>query len=443
MIAAYRSVRNQTQQLCQPLAVEDCVVQTMKLVSPTKWHLAHTTWFFEQFMLMNFFTGYQPYNEQYLYLFNSYYNTVGPQHCQAQRGYLSRPTVEEVYTYRQQIDAHMIDLLLTAPQDNIPELRNLLVVGINHEQQHQELILTDIKHVFSSNPLMPAYNTPDSEPASHPIQSMHWIEHQGGLADIGFEYHKLSQDKQYQALSDLFQIDDGLAARALLCSEFCFDNEKPKHTTFLQPFAIANRLVTNGEYMGFLEDQGYEKPEFWLSLGWQWRKDNNATHPLYWYKQDDIWKQYTLAGPLTVDPNEPLCHVNYFEADAFARWAGYRLPREDEWESATSNCKLDGNLMESNRFHPITPDPQSNETKLIQAFGDVWEWTSSPYTSYPGYQPADGALGEYNGKFMCNQQVLRGGSCATPTDHIRNTYRNFWSPETRWQFTGIRLARDI
>jgi ergothioneine biosynthesis protein EgtB len=409
LVGWYRDVRNQTEALCEGLAAEDYVVQSMPDVSPTKWHLAHTSWFFETFILKPHLQRYQELNPTYAYLFNSYYTQAGERHCRAQRGYLSRPTVAEVFAYRRHVDKHMLDLLGGADDAMLEVLRPLVAIGLNHEQQHQELLVADIKHVFSVNPLRPVYRErplAESPPAA-PLEwvsfaeDLHWIGHDG----------------------------DG----------FAYDNESPRHRVFLQAFQLASRLTTNGEYLRFMEDGGYQRPELWLSAGWATAQENEWTEPFYWERRDSEWQMFTLSGMRRVDPEEPVTHLSYYEADAFARWAGARLPTEAEWEVASTSVPMEGNFVESGRFHPAPP---LGSGALTQMFGDVWEWTRSQYSPYPGYEPAPGALGEYNGKFMCNQFVLRGGSCATPASHIRRSYRNFFPPEACWQFTGVRLARD-
>jgi ergothioneine biosynthesis protein EgtB len=409
LLDRFRRVRARTEVLAEPLAPEDCVVQTMQDISPTKWHLAHVTWFFETFVLKPHLAGYKPLDERYAFLFNSYYVQAGPRHARDQRGYISRPTVSEVYAYRAWVDSHMQRLLGTdAPS---AALASLVTIGLNHEQQHQELMVTDIKHVFSVNPLRPAYHERAPAPAGE-VPATGWIEIPEGLYEIGHE-------------------GDG----------FCFDNELPRHRHFLDRFALADRLVTNAEFQAFMADGGYERPELWLSMGWATREQHGWTSPFYWERRDGKWLSYTLDGMREVAPAEPACHLSYFEADAYARWAGARLPTEQEWEVAARNEPVRGNFADSGRYHPapLVRDPGA---RLQQIWGDVWEWTRSQYSPYPGYAPAPGALGEYNGKFMANQFVLRGGSCATPRDHIRVSYRNFFPPEACWQFTGIRLARD-
>jgi ergothioneine biosynthesis protein EgtB len=404
----YRDVRRQTEALCEGLAAEDYVVQSMPDVSPTKWHLAHTSWFFETFVLQPHAPGYRPLNAAYAYLFNSYYTQAGERHCRAQRGYLSRPTVAEVYAYRRYVDEHMLDLLRGADPGKQEVLRPLVEIGLHHEQQHQELLVTDIKHVFSVNPLRPVYRerAPEESPTPLPLE---WVAFPEGLYWIGHD-------------------GDG----------FAYDNESPRHRVFLEAFQLASRLVTTGEYLEFMRDGGYERPELWLSAGWATAQENEWTEPFYWERQGGEWQMFTLSGMRGVDPNEPVTHLSYYEADAFARWAGARLPTEAEWEVASTSVPMEGNFVESGRFHPAPP---SGSGALTQMFGDVWEWTRSQYSPYPGYEPAPGALGEYNGKFMCNQFVLRGGSCATPASHIRRSYRNFFPPEACWQLSGVRLAR--
>lgn len=424
----YRRVRSFTESLCEPLVPEDYVVQTMTDVSPTKWHLAHTSWFFETFVLAEHQPGYRLHHPDYPYLFNSYYTQAGERHCRDQRGYLSRPTVAEVYAFRRHVDEHMLALLEGADGALLDTLRPLVEIGLNHEQQHQELMVTDIKHVFSVNPLRPAYQQrqddatggvpgagPDSAGGAAPTAApaLDWVRFGEGLREVGHE-------------------GDG----------FCYDNETPRHRTFVQTFELANRLVTNGEYLEFMEDGGYERAPLWLSEGFATAQENEWTEPFYWEQRDGEWWHYTLAGMRRIDPGEPVTHLSYFEADAFARWAGARLPTEQEWEVAAAEVPVRGNFVESGRFHPAPADPsEAAPNGLMQMYGDVWEWTSSHYSAYPGYSPLPGALGEYNGKFMVNQYVLRGSSCATPEGHARASYRNFFPAGARWQFTGIRLAR--
>ncbi|MCH7719481.1 MAG: ergothioneine biosynthesis protein EgtB [Planctomycetes bacterium] len=407
----YAAVRRFSETLCDPLETEDYVIQSMPDVSPTRWHLAHTTWFFETFVLSEYSPAYRPFHPDFVYLFNSYYNGIGDQFPRPRRGVLSRPTVKEVFAYRKHVDEHtrsFLDQVEPAPSS---EIARTIEIGLNHEQQHQELMLTDIKHVFSCNPLFPAYRKRTAE-AKINQGRLRWASYAEGLREFGYG-------------------GDG----------FSYDNERPRHRAFVHSFELATRLVTNGEFMAFMADGGYQRPDHWLSNGWATIDAQDWKAPLYWTKIDDTWWHYTLAGLCRIDPNEPVCHVNYFEADAYARWSGFRLPTEYEWEMASMDCPVEGNLVDRLRFHPApSVEPEVNAS-LTQMFGDVWEWTASQYLGYPGYQPPAGALGEYNGKFMCNQFVLRGGSCATSPDHIRHTYRNFFPPEARWQFSGIRLAR--
>ncbi len=403
--ARYEQVRHFTERLCAPLAIEDYVVQSMPDVSPAKWHLAHTTWFFETFVLAAARPDYRPFHPRYCYLFNSYYNAVGERYARPRRGLLSRPTVDEIYRYRAHVDAAMGDLLADEP----PPLAGVIELGLHHEQQHQELILTDLKHVFSCNPLWPAYQEPPPS-TSAVAPELGWVTYPEGLGWVGH---------------------DGPA--------FAFDNETPRHRVFLAGFQLATRPVTNEEYLAFLADDGYRRPELWLSDGWNTVCAQGWEAPLYWERLDDGWWSFTLNGLQPLAPAEPVCHLSYYEADAFARWAGARLPSEAEWERAAADAAPDGGFVEDGRLHPA---PAAGDG-LRQMLGDVWEWTSSPYGPYPGFRPVDGALGEYNGKFMCNQMVLRGGSCATSRSHIRPTYRNFFPPDARWQFSGLRLARDL
>jgi ergothioneine biosynthesis protein EgtB len=412
LATSYGEVRRFTESLCEGLAVEDYVVQSMPDVSPTKWHLAHTSWFFETFLLTPHSATYEPLNPQYAYLFNSYYVQAGERHCRAQRGYISRPTVAEVFQYRHHVDRGMVDLLESAGEELRATLEPLLTIGLHHEQQHQELMLTDIKHVFSVNPLRPVFRAGSAAPSAEPGPKR-WVPFEEGVRWIGHEG-----------------------------AGFCYDNETPRHQVFVQPFELADRLVTNGEYLSFMEDGGYQRAELWLSMGWATAQENGWTEPFYWERDGEDWVVFSLSGARAVDPDEPVCHLSYFEADAYARWAGARLPTEAEWEVAAADMPIQGNFADQGRFHPAPAVPAGDGPALRQMFGDVWEWTSSQYTGYPGYTPPPGALGEYNGKFMCNQFVLRGGSCATSRSHIRPTYRNFFPPDATWQFTGLRLARN-
>ncbi len=414
LIDRYLAVRRFTELLCEPLSAEDCSIQSMPDVSPTRWHLAHTTWFFERLVLAET-PGYQVFDPQYGYLFNSYYNTLGAQFPRPQRGLLSRPGLAEVLDYRRYVDERMERLLLDEGGRFSAQLAGITEIGIHHEQQHQELILTDIKHVLSHNPLAPVYRPGKSrQPSSLP--SPGWSDFGEGLRWIGH---------------------DG--------GGFAYDNESPRHRVYLEPFALSSRLVTSGDYLEFITDRGYARPELWLSDGWRTVCERGWNAPLYWVEQDGGWLQFTLSGLREIDPAEPVCHVSYFEADAFARWAGARLLTEAEWEVAAEDQPIEGNfvdtpLADSTGIHP-SPGNETDPGKPSLMFGDVWEWTASPYVAYPGYKPPPGAVGEYNGKFMCNQFVLRGGSCATTSSHIRRTYRNFFPADARWQFSGLRLAR--
>jgi ergothioneine biosynthesis protein EgtB len=396
--------------LCAPLEPEDCLLQAMPDVSPTKWHLAHTTWFFERFVLQEHVAGYEPHEPQYYFLFNSYYNSLGPMHARPRRGLLSRPTLAAVFAYRSEIDARLRDLAGACDEPTLARIAPLLELGCHHERQHQELILSDIKYNFFCNPLRPAVSAPALTAVAEKAPEPGWVPGEGGVREIG-------------------------AAGA----GFCFDNETPRHAEVVEPHALASRPVTNGEFLAFMADDGYRRPELWLDAGAAVVAEQGWRQPLYWFQQDGDWLQYTLAGPVSLAEAEPVVHLSFYEADAFARWSGCRLPSEAEWELAAAPLPVAGNFAESRRFHP---EAAGGGAGLLQLFGDVWEWTASPYVGYPGYRPAAGAVGEYNGKFMCNQFVLRGGSCASAGDHVRPTYRNFFPPEARWQFSGLRLARD-
>ncbi len=420
----YRTVRAFTESLRAPLAVEDCVVQTMEDVSPTKWHLAHTSWFFEAFVLREYLQEYELFNPEYPYLFNSYYVQAGERHCRDRRGYISRPTVAEIGAYRRHVDDQMARFFDDASEDVAREALTVVEIGIHHEQQHQELLLTDIKHVLSVNPLRPAYReVPQEAPENR--------------KDV-----RQSRDTDVPSELRWLRFDEGICEIGHDGKAFCYDNEGPRHRHYLEEFLLGSRLVTNGEFLEFMADGGYERPELWLSMGWATVEENEWTEPFYWEMRDGEWWMYTLGGMRKVDPREPVCHVSYFEADAYALWSGARLPTEQEWEVAARTSPIDGNFVDEGRLHP-TPAAGDANGGLQQLYGDVWEWTRSQYSPYPGYRPAEGALGEYNGKFMCNQFVLRGGSCATSKSHIRPTYRNFFPPEATWQFTGFRLARDL
>jgi ergothioneine biosynthesis protein EgtB len=410
----YREVRAQTESLCVPLETEDYVVSTMTDVSPTKWHLAHTSWFFETFVLAPFDERYVSPNPRYSFLFNSYYVQAGERHCRAKRGIVTRPTVREVFAYRAHVDEYMARLLADVDSDPRHPAAPLIELGLHHEQQHQELLVTDIKHVFWMNPLRPAYRAPLEATDAAPEPTT-WHAVATGVHRIGHDAESVT--------------------------DFVFDNESPAHRVFLDGCELASRLVTNAEYLDFIADGGYRRPELWLSTGWAAVSSGAIRAPLYWERDaDGAWQEFTLAGTHPVRPSDPVCHVSYFEADAFARWAGARLPTEAEWEVAASGAAIDGPFVDSGRMHPA-PAPRGT-AGLTQLYGDVWQWTQSPYVAYPGYAPSAGAIGEYNGKWMCDQWVLRGASCATPKSHARLTYRNFFPSDARWQFMGIRLARN-
>jgi ergothioneine biosynthesis protein EgtB len=400
-------IRKNSLLLCAPLEIEDYVVQSMPDASPAKWHLAHTTWFFEHFVLKSYVSNFKPFSSQYEYLFNSYYETIGVMHPRPQRGSLTRPTVGEVVKYRHHVDEQIQNLIYSQPDD--AELQALITLGLHHEQQHQELLLTDIKHAFSLNPLLPAYqkrNAKTDETRAAP--ELRFVPFDGGIKAVG-------------ATGD----------------EFCFDNETPRHRALIEPFSLANRLVTNSEYIAFVRTGGYRRAEFWLAEGWRAVNTENWARPIYW--QESLDSEFTLHGVQALNLDAPVSHLSYYEADAFARWAGMRLPTEFEWEVAAAHAPVRGNLLRSGNLHPVPA--VSPSSALTQLFGDVWEWTASSYSPYPGYAAEPGALGEYNAKFMCSQMVLRGGSCVSPDEHIRATYRNFFAASARWQFSGIRLAR--
>jgi ergothioneine biosynthesis protein EgtB len=400
----YRQVRQQSLELCVGLTAEDMMVQSMPDASPAKWHLAHTTWFFEQFVLGRD-PRYRPRDPAWHYLFNSYYQTVGPMHARPQRGLLSRPALEDVLAYRRHVDEAVSERLLRGADATLDALIEL---GLQHEQQHQELLLTDIQHAFWSNPLLPAYLGDATPPAaaSAPM-ALQFLPGREGVVEIGHAG-----------------------------ATFAFDNETPRHRTLLSPHALANRPVSNEEYAAFVHDGGYREPSLWLSDGWATVQREGWQRPLYW--QPDLASAFGLGGVRALDPAAPVCQLSYYEADAFARWAGARLPTEAEWEAAASALPIEGNLLEGVPHMPRA----ARAAGLAQMYGDVWEWTASPYVAYPGFRPLPGSLGEYNGKFMCGQWVLRGGSCATPRDHVRASYRNFFPPQARWQFAGLRLAQD-
>jgi len=414
LIRRYKQVREFTERLCKPLVTEDYVIQAMPDVSPPKWHLAHTSWFFETFILAAASPRYRSPHTAYAYLFNSYYVAAGERHCRPKRGLLSRPTVEEVYRYRAYVDEHMTSLLEGLNGAEFEIWAPIIELGLHHEQQHQELLLTDLQYNFACNPLRPAYVTSEIPRSAEDVSALQWVSFPEGVYSIGH---------------------DGRG--------FAFDNELPRHRSFVEPFQLASRLITNGEYLDFVADGGYERPELWLSMGWETVQREGWKAPLYWEERDGTWWMMTLAGMQPVQAAAPVCHVSYYEADGYARWAVARLPTEVEWEVAAMRVPMAGNFVEQQNFRAVPLSQTDTAVPVAQMFGDVWEWTESHYSPYPGYTPARGALGEYNGKFMVNQFVLRGGSCATSVSHIRPTYRNFFPADARWQFTGIRLARTI
>jgi len=406
----FAATRHATRALAAPLSAEDCAIQSMPDASPVKWHLGHTTWFFETFILAAHQPGYRLFDPSFRVLFNSYYNAIGEKHPRPERGMLSRPAFAEVLAYRQHVDEAMLALL--AGEEPTPQTGALVELGVHHEQQHQELILTDVKHLLSRNPLKPAYQR---QWTLTPIRACNrrWISFPSGLCEIGHEG-----------------------------SGFCFDNETPRHRVWVPTFQLATHPVTHGDFIEFIADGGYQRPELWLSDGWDTVNAQGWQAPQYWTRRDECWHTFTLHGEMPVEENTPICHLSFYEADAFARWAGARLPTEAEWEIAAADMPLAGNFLESKALHPLAPRDVAPQGTLAQMFGDVWEWTRSDYGPYPGFRPEAGAVGEYNGKFMCGQYVLRGGSCATPASHVRATYRNFFPPAARWQFSGLRLARD-
>jgi ergothioneine biosynthesis protein EgtB len=420
-LAAYRRVRALTEALAAPLSPEDQLVQSMPDVSPTKWHRAHTTWFFETFLLSPDLAGYESPNAAYAYLFNSYYEQVGSRHPRSERGLISRPSVSDVGDYRRHVDDAIEQIVTDASDDAFERVEAIVEVGCHHEQQHQELLLMDIKHVLSCNPLDPAYEV-DAEPETsfderHPrsVPDATFIDFDGGLVDIGHD-------------------GDG----------FAFDNETPRHTVLLTPYRLANRLVTAGEWRAFIDDGGYERAELWLSDGWATVQSNGWEAPLYWQRDGDSdgWSVFTLEGRKPVVDAAPVVHVSHYEADAFARWAGARLPTEFEWEQAAASIGAATNAAQPARRAHLHPQRADDSGALVQLDTDVWQWTASAYLPYPRFTPPPGALGEYNGKFMSNQMVLRGGACVTPPGHVRPTYRNFFPPAARWPFAGLRLASD-
>ncbi len=406
LIDRYRQIRALTLHLADPLSPEDMVVQAQPYASPTKWHLAHTTWFFETFVLSAHEQGFRAYDERFCVLFNSYYHTVGDQHPRPQRGALTRPGIGEVMAYRDTIDDRLTALMSACDDETIIAMAPLVELGLHHEQQHQELLLTDIKVVLHANPMRPCYREREIDSAQTESNALGWIDFEGGVVEVGHGGQG-----------------------------FAYDNEEPRHRRFLEPFKLADRLVTNGEYLEFIEDGGYDQPALWLDDGWTWL-EGQRRHPQYWSRDDDLWREFTLDGERELNLNTPVCHLSFFEADAYARWAGCRLPTEGEWEHGAERQQIDGNFVESERLHPSA----ATGGGLRQMFGDVWEWTRSSHEPYPGYERPAGAIGEYNGKFMCGTFVLRGGSCATSASHVRRTYRNFFEPAAVWQFSGLRLA---
>jgi ergothioneine biosynthesis protein EgtB len=411
LLARYRSVRAATERLAAPLSPEDCVAQSMPDASPVKWHLAHTTWFFETFVLEPANPGFVPFDVAFRVLFKSYYNAIGEQHPRPQRGLLTRPSLDRVHAYRNHVDRAVEEQLASGAID--APGRAVVALGLEHEQQHQELILTDVKHLLAQNPLRPAYREDLPAPVSSGTAPLSWHRYDAGIRAFG---------------------SDG--------SGFHFDNEGPRHRQLVPAFELASRPVTEGEFAAFAEAGAYQQPEWWLSDGWAALQQERWHAPAYWERIEGAWHVFTLAGRRPLAPDAPVCHLSFYEADAYARWAGARLPTEAEWETAAGARPVQGNFVEANVLHPIALGPDEGRDAPARLFGDVWEWTASPYIAYPGYRATAGALGEYNGKFMCNQWVLRGGSCASPRDHLRATYRNFFPAGARWQFSGLRLARD-
>lgn len=409
LIERYKTVRARSEALCAPLEVEDYCIQTMENVSPPKWHLAHVSWFFEMFILTPYAQQYRMLREEYAVLFNSYYETAGSFFPRPQRGMLSRPTVQEVYDYRHHVDVAMLELLSNVPELHAADIRQRVQLGIEHEIQHQELLLMDTRYNFSINPLHPVYHRVELPPAA-PLPAMGWQAFSAGIVEIGH-----SGDA------------------------FAYDNERPRHKTYVQDFHLATRLISNAEYLAFIDDGGYERVELWLSDAWRTLKEQHWQAPLYWFKQGRDWMHFDLTGAHELRLNEPVSHLSYYEADAYACWAGKRLPTEAEWEHAASTQNISGNFLDRGLY---VPRP-AQHTGLTQLYGDLWEWTQSAYLPYPGFRPLPGTLGEYNGKFMSGQMVLRGGCCLTAQNHMRASYRNFFRPADRWMFSGLRLAEDI
>lgn len=418
LVNYYNRVRRVSEQICQPLTTEDHVIQPIIDVSPPKWHLGHTSWFYEAIFLEKMLPGYTVYDPQYAYVLNSYYESLGIRVDRDRRGSLSRPTVSDIKAFRIHVDKKMIQLIETIDEGKWTEFSKMLVLGLNHEQQHQELLITDIKYILGTNPLLPAYleSVPERVSAQPQVAAATWISFTGGLTGIGYQ-------------------GEG----------FYYDNERPVHKVFLQDFKLQNRLVTNGDFLEFVEDGGYQDFRHWMSDGYATVQDQNWQHPLYWIQRDGEWMEFTLYGLQKLNRSAPVCHVSFYEADAFAQWAGKRLPTEAEWEYAARSSKPSkkhANFYDSGFYHPVPLQKEDSANQMQQLYGDVWEWTNSAYLAYPGYRRGPGPLGEYNGKFMINQMVLRGGSCATSEDHARLSYRNFFQADKRWQFKGFRLADD-
>jgi ergothioneine biosynthesis protein EgtB len=413
LVERFRAVRRDSDSIARPLAPEDMVVQSMPDASPTKWHLAHTTWFFETFVLEPHERGFEPFDPAFRVLFNSYYHRVGAQHPRPCRGLVTRPTVDVVRGYRSAVDGRVERLIAHADAAALAAIAPTLELGLHHEQQHQELMLTDVKHLLACSPLRPAYEAREHDHAATPGE-MRWRAFEGGVVEVGF-------DPAWEG--------------------FSYDHERPRHRALVHPFELADRLVTNAEMLAFIADGGYERAELWLDAGWRVARAEGWAAPLYWRREEGAWLEHTLLGERPVDPAEPVTHVSLYEADAVARWLGARLPTEQEWETACAPQPVRGHFLDDRLLHPLAA-AEDPDTPVLQAFGDCWEWTGSQYRPYPGYRPPPGAVGEYNGKFMSDQFVLRGGSCATPRSHMRATYRNFFPAGARWQFTGIRLAKD-